>query len=95
MNMHVLDVDNLPPHLPRLRSSATTSSMKARALAVALRKPCGFLRLIGDHGAAAGFHRHVVHRHCLRGEHALDLTGRVECPQAGDRDKELPVAIVE
>ena len=35
----------------------------------------------------------MLRRHCLCAQHGLDLVGRRECPQAGDRDKKLPVAI--
>jgi len=33
----------------------------------------------------------VVRRPRLCGNHALDLIGRLECPQADDCDEELPV----
>jgi hypothetical protein len=41
---------------------------------------------------AAAFHRCVVRCHRLYGNHAFDLVGRGECPQAGDRNEKLPGA---
>jgi hypothetical protein len=36
----------------------------------------------------------MVRCHRLCANHGLDLVGRLECPQAGDRDEHHPAAIL-
>jgi hypothetical protein len=96
MNAHMLNRHFLLPACAALAVQCHSNSTNVRdAFAAALRKPWARLQTAGlePHSPAAAFHSCVVRRPRLCGNHALDLIGGLECPQADDCDEELPVAI--